>query len=49
MPCSRYDFFLEEKLVSVFHRQYDYGKGFVSSLEKMKSYGSKPKTQNGNS
>jgi len=34
MTCSRYDFFLDEKLVSVFQRQYDYGKGFVPSLEK---------------
>jgi hypothetical protein len=46
MPCSRYDFFLDGNLISVFQRQYDYGKGIAISLQKMESYGSKPQTQN---
>lgn len=49
MPCSRYEFFPDENLISVFQRQYDYGKGFASTLESMESYGSKPHTQNSNS
>lgn len=49
MPCSRYDFFLDENLISVFQRQYDYGKGFAISLQKMESYGSEPPTQNNTS
>jgi hypothetical protein len=49
MPISRYDFFLDSNLFSVFQRQYDYGKGFTSVLQKMEPYGSKPQTQNDNS
>lgn len=49
MPCSRYEFFLDGNLISVFQRQYDYGKGFAGTLERMESYGSKPHTQNSNS
>ncbi len=49
MPCSRYEFFLDGNLFSVFQRKYDYGKGFVNTLEKMEGYGSKPQTQIGNS
>jgi hypothetical protein len=49
MPFSRYDFFLDENLISVFQRQYDYGKGLESSIQKMEPYGSKPQTQNNTS
>lgn len=49
MPCSRYEFFQDGNLISVFQRQYDYGKDFAGTLERMESYGSNPHTQNSNS
>ena len=45
MPFSRYDFFIDQNLISVFQRQYDYGKGLKSIVQKMEPYGSKPQTQ----
>lgn len=49
MPCSRYEFFLNGNLISVFQRQYDYGKGFADKLARMESFGSLPQTKNSNS
>ncbi|MDI1323204.1 MAG: hypothetical protein PSV36_10675 [Algoriphagus sp.] len=49
MPCSRHEFFLNGNLISVFQRQYDYGKGFACTLERMESFGSLPQTKNSNS
>ena len=49
IPNNRYEFFLDGKLISVFQRQYDFGSEFVSILERMEFYATKPQTQNGTS
>lgn len=35
VPCSRYDFFLNQIPLCSFQRMYDYGKNFASSREKL--------------
>ncbi|HSF53908.1 MAG TPA: hypothetical protein VLA71_09165 [Algoriphagus sp.] len=38
VPCSRYDFFLNQKPLCTFQRIYDYGKTFALSQERISPY-----------